>query len=86
MRVEVDPTGKRNGRGAYLCRRRSCWQRAIDGNALARALKTDIDDETKAELREYARSHFPPDENLSPEPAVIAAPGGAPAIEKEEDE
>ncbi|HAX26093.1 MAG TPA: DUF448 domain-containing protein, partial [Chloroflexi bacterium] len=22
--VEVDPTGKRNGRGAYLCRRRSC--------------------------------------------------------------
>jgi predicted RNA-binding protein YlxR (DUF448 family) len=60
--VEVDTTGKRNGRGAYLCRRRSCWQRAIDSHAIERALKTELDDEKRAELREYARSHFPPDE------------------------
>lgn len=83
QRVEVDPTGKRNGRGAYLCRRRSCWQRAADGNALARALKIEIDDETRAMLREYARSHFPPDDAPSPETVVIAAPS-APVVDEEE--
>jgi uncharacterized protein len=62
MKVEVDPTGKRNGRGAYLCRRRSCWQRAIDTKAIERALRVTVDDETRANLLEYARSYFPPDQ------------------------
>ena len=61
-KVEVDPTGKKNGRGAYLCRRRSCWNRAADSNALDRALKVELDTEARAMLREYAASHFPPDE------------------------
>lgn len=62
QRIEVDPTGKRNGRGAYLCPRRSCWQRAIDGRAIEHALKVQLDDQNRAELREYARSYFPPDD------------------------
>ena len=62
QRVVVDPTGKQNGRGAYLCRRRACWARALDGHALEQALKVEIDDETRARLREHARTHFPPDE------------------------
>ena len=62
MGVEVDPTGKRNGRGAYLCRRRSCWNRAADSNALEHALKVELDAETRAILRQYATDHFPPDE------------------------
>ena len=41
--VEIDPTGKRNGRGAYLCSQRSCWERALATPVLARALKTEID-------------------------------------------
>ena len=85
-RVEVDPTGKRNGRGAYLCRRRACWQRGLDSNALARALKVEIDDETRSALREYARAHFPPDDNPSPEPVVIPAPDEALAIQEEDQE
>ena len=28
-RSSIDPTGKRNGRGAYLCDDRSCWERAL---------------------------------------------------------
>jgi predicted RNA-binding protein YlxR (DUF448 family) len=64
-RVEVDPTGKKNGRGAYLCRRRSCWHKAADSNALERALKVTLDAETRAMLREYANSHFPPDETTT---------------------
>jgi predicted RNA-binding protein YlxR (DUF448 family) len=40
--VQVDPTGKRNGRGAYLCDQRSCWDRAIDGDVLVKALRTTL--------------------------------------------
>lgn len=60
--VDVDPTGKANGRGAYLCARRSCWEQALVTGALERALKVKIDAEQKTRLAEYARSHFPPDE------------------------
>ena len=63
--VQVDPTGKQNGRGAYLCRRRACWQRALDGRALDQALKVSVSDERRAALREYARSHFPPDDDVT---------------------
>lgn len=59
--VEVDPTGKRNGRGAYLCPRRSCWEQAISSNVIERALKIDLDDQSRERLREYSRTHFPPE-------------------------
>lgn len=41
--VLVDPTGKQNGRGAYLCTKQSCWQ-AIQAHSglLERALKTKV--------------------------------------------
>lgn len=64
MTVEVDPTGKRNGRGAYLCRTRACWYRAVDGTLIDRALRVELDAEARLTLREYARSHFPPDEEI----------------------
>jgi uncharacterized protein len=57
--VELDPTGKRNGRGAYLCHQPACWERALRGGgagALARALNTTIDDEAVAALRRHAES------------------------------
>ncbi len=56
-RVEADPTGKKSGRGAYLCRRRECWDAALEGRGrLEQALKleTRIDAEDLARLREYA--------------------------------
>ena len=37
--VVVDETGRRNGRGAYLCRAPECWQRALRTGSLAHALK-----------------------------------------------
>jgi predicted RNA-binding protein YlxR (DUF448 family) len=52
--VKIDPTGKMNGRGAYLCDNRRCWERAISTNILANALKTEIDVDTAAELRRHA--------------------------------
>jgi len=40
--VYVDPTGKRNGRGAYLCENRSCWERAVSTDILNGALRTAL--------------------------------------------
>ena len=39
--VQVDPTGKLTGRGAYLHDRQSCWERGLKG-ALSHALKTEL--------------------------------------------
>lgn len=42
--LQLDPTGKRNGRGAYLCRKQECLQTARKRRALERSLKTSIPD------------------------------------------
>ena len=55
--VQADPTGKKAGRGAYLCRQRECWDTALNSRGrLEQALKleTSIDPEDLARLREYA--------------------------------
>ena len=50
--VQVDPTGKLAGRGAYLHDRRECWERALKG-ALAHALKTTLTVDDRTRLEEY---------------------------------
>jgi predicted RNA-binding protein YlxR (DUF448 family) len=52
--VIVDETSKHSGRGAYLCRQRNCWERALAQRHLERALKVTLTAETKAQLGEYA--------------------------------
>jgi hypothetical protein len=54
--VVVDPTGKRNGRGAYVCDQVACWDK-ITGNArlLNQALMTEV---SAAELAAIA-AHKP---------------------------
>jgi uncharacterized protein len=52
--VEPDPTGRRNGRGAYLCGQSACWEKALASGILARALNVEIDAETLDRLRRYA--------------------------------
>ena len=48
--VEVDRTGKKNGRGAYLCAREECLNNALKIRALNRALDVTLDAETTARL------------------------------------
>lgn len=60
--VEVDPSGKRNGRGAYLHPTRRCWDAALKSGAIARALKVELDAADRERLWTYARTHFPPDD------------------------
>jgi predicted RNA-binding protein YlxR (DUF448 family) len=52
--VILDETGKRSGRGAYLCRQRSCLEAALARQQLERALKTALEADFKSKLREYA--------------------------------
>ena len=52
--VEPDPTGRRDGRGAYLCGRAACWEKALATSMLARALNVTIDTETMDALRRHA--------------------------------
>jgi predicted RNA-binding protein YlxR (DUF448 family) len=49
--VQLDPTGKQNGRGAYLCDQRSCWERALATDALAKALRTTFTDADMERIR-----------------------------------
>lgn len=49
--AEMDPTGRKNGRGAYLCRDAGCLEKAVRSRALERALKTEITAELLENLR-----------------------------------
>lgn len=42
--VSCDPTGRANGRGAYVCRCVDCVRAARKKKALSRALKTEVAD------------------------------------------
>ena len=52
VNVKVDPTGKENGRGAYLHNNPTCWENGLRGG-LARALKVEISQEDENQLRSY---------------------------------
>ena len=43
--VSLDLTGRKNGRGAYICRSAECLQKARRQRALERALQQPISDE-----------------------------------------
>ncbi len=51
---EVDPTGRANGRGAYICDKPSCWETAASSQVLARALRVKPNEESVHKLREFA--------------------------------
>jgi uncharacterized protein len=52
--IEVDPKGKRSGRGAYLCADRPCWDAALLHRKLGQALKCQVSAEDVAELTAVA--------------------------------
>jgi predicted RNA-binding protein YlxR (DUF448 family) len=57
-KVVVDPSGKANGRGAYLCRQASCWQKSLEKNMLGRALKVTVSTEDSAALQHYLETEL----------------------------
>lgn len=43
--IELDETGKKSGRGAYICRDANCLTLAVKGKRLQKALEQEIDSE-----------------------------------------
>lgn len=50
--TEIDRTGKKAGRGAYVCSRKACLEKAIKSKELKRALKADISEEVVKDLKD----------------------------------
>ena len=47
---ELDTTGKKNGRGAYLCFSKECLEKAVKGKGLERSFKQSIPKEVYDKL------------------------------------
>jgi uncharacterized protein len=62
--VTIDATGKKSGRGAYLCARRSCWENAIKKHRLEQEFEVAVSEEDRAELDAYIAT-LPKDEPLA---------------------
>lgn len=55
--VGVDPTGKANGRGAYICHQSQCWHHVLERGTLASALRVHhIREEDREALIAFART------------------------------
>ncbi|MBP2025492.1 RNase P modulator RnpM [Peptoniphilus stercorisuis] len=50
--IFLDETGRKNGRGAYICFNNECLEKAIKSKALNRAFEMQIENTTYDELRE----------------------------------
>ena len=50
--VSVDLTGKKPGRGAYLCKNTECLEKSFKAKRLDKNLETKIDDEIYQRLKE----------------------------------
>jgi uncharacterized protein len=51
-RVEVDETARQAGRGAYLCPEPACWEKALKGGQLEKALRGTLSREDRQRLQE----------------------------------
>ena len=56
--VSVDLTGKKSGRGAYVCKNEECLEKAFKAKRLSRNLDTQISEEVYNKLREEINNAF----------------------------
>jgi predicted RNA-binding protein YlxR (DUF448 family) len=49
--VKIDATGRANGRGAYLCRKQACLEKALKNRGLERSLDMKIPESVMDELK-----------------------------------
>ncbi len=54
--IALDETGKKSGRGAYLCATRTCWETALTRKRLEHALRTELGAEEKETLWQHGHS------------------------------
>ena len=51
--VIMDATGKKSGRGAYLCAKRSCWENALKKKRIEQEFEVTLSAEDRAALEAY---------------------------------
>jgi predicted RNA-binding protein YlxR (DUF448 family) len=66
--VELDATGKKAGRGTYLCARRECWDAGLRKGRLEHEFALTLSPEDRAALEAYAAT-LPADTPPAPAPA-----------------
>ena len=54
--VEVDTSGKKVGRGAYLCQARECWEIGLKGSRLEHVLRITLAQDNREQLIQYGKS------------------------------
>ncbi|MPQ42413.1 RNase P modulator RnpM [Clostridium tarantellae] len=50
--VSVDLTGKKSGRGAYICKNLECFEKAFKAKRLNKNLQTNIEENVYTKLKE----------------------------------
>ena len=55
--IFLDPIGKANGRGAYICKDAECLKKAIKSKALNRAFKIEVPNEVYENLLEELQKY-----------------------------
>jgi predicted RNA-binding protein YlxR (DUF448 family) len=53
--VILDVTGKKAGRGTYICPSAECMEKALKGELLAKTLETPVPSEVKEALRDEVK-------------------------------
>ncbi len=53
--IEIDNSGKKKGRGAYLCNARECWEKALKSNKLEHALRGGLTQDNREQLTQNGK-------------------------------
>lgn len=53
--LEIDTSGKKTGRGAYICRDLACWESGLKGKRLEQALRSRITQDNRERLVKDAK-------------------------------
>jgi len=56
--IEIDSTGKKEGRGAYVCPTRGCWEKALKGKQLEHALRSSLTHDNREQLIKHGKDIF----------------------------
>ena len=60
--IEIDSSGKKSGRGAYLCRAWQCWEAGVKGDRLEHAIRCSLSENNREQLIENAKGLLKGDE------------------------
>lgn len=50
--ISVDSTGKKNGRGVYICKNTECFKKVRKGDKLSKNLEIKVSDEIYSQIQE----------------------------------